>query len=79
MEHLENKINKYNRIIGSINKLSPKDVFSDYLYNFYYIILISIYITDIIHDKQEHESFKDLLEKIQHKAALAITGVIRGT
>ena len=54
-------------------------MFSDYLYNFYYIILISIYITDIIHDKQEHESFKDLLEKIQHKAALAITGVIRGT
>ena len=42
---------------------------SDYLYNFYYIILISIYITDTIHDKQENESFK----------ALAITGVIRGT
>ena len=52
---------------------------SNYLYNFYYIILISIYITDIIPDKQENESFKDLLEKIQLKAALAITGVIRGT
>ena len=52
---------------------------SNYLYNFYYIILISIYITDIIPDKQENESFKYLLEKIQLKAALAITGVIRGT
>ena len=33
----------------------------------------------IIYDKPENESFKDWLEKIQYKAALAITYAIRGT
>ena len=35
--------------------------------------------TDIIYDKADNESFKDWLEKVQYNAALAITGVIRGT
>ena len=34
---------------------------------------------DVIYDKPENESFKDWLEKIQYKAALAITGAIRDT
>ena len=34
---------------------------------------------DIIYDKRENESFKDWLETIQYKAALAITGAIRDT
>ena len=77
MEHLENKIIKCNKIIGSIKKL------------FLILLktcLLTIYINsvrphldhaDIIHDKPENESFKESLEKIQYSVALAITGVIR--
>ena len=34
---------------------------------------------DIIHDQPNNESFCNLIERVQYNAALAITGVIKGT
>ena len=34
---------------------------------------------DITYDKPDNESFKDWVEKVQHNAALAVTGTIKDT
>ena len=34
---------------------------------------------DIIYDQPSNESFREQLESVQYKAALAITGAIQGT
>lgn len=77
--HLEDKTNKCNRIISSIKKMSlilPRKC------------LLTIYkgsvrphldYADITYHKTDNESFKKWLEKVQHNAALAITGSIRVT
>ena len=77
--HVKEKITKANKGIGVIKKLSntlPRDT------------LLSIYKSfvrphldygDIIYDQPQNESFCNKLESIQYNAALAITGIIRGT
>ena len=34
---------------------------------------------DILYDKLENQNFQNKLEKVQHKACIAITGAIQGT
>ena len=78
-EHLEDKINKCNRIIGSIKKLSLILPRASLLTIYKAFVRPHLDYADIIYDKPDNESFKDWVEKVQYNAALAITGVIIGT
>ena len=77
--HVDQKIKKYNRIIGLIRRLSI---------NFPQNALLTIYKSfvrphldygDILYDKPNNENFQNKLEKVQYRACLAITGAIQGT
>ena len=77
--HVDEKIKKWNKIIGLIRRLSvtlPRNA------------LLTIYKTfvrphldygDILYDKPNNENFQNKLEKVQYRACLAITGAIQGT
>ena len=78
-EHLEDKINKYNRIIGFIKKLSLIIPRASLLTIYKVFVRPHLDYGDIIYDKLDNESLKDWVEKVQYNAALAITGAIRGT
>ena len=78
-EHLEDKINKCNRIIGSIKKLSLILPRACLLTIYKDVVKPHLDYADIIYDKPDDKSFKYWLEKVQHNAALTITGAIRGT
>ena len=75
-EHLEDKINYCNRIIGFLKVIfnTTKNVSSDYKA----FGRPHLDYADIFYDKPHNESFKDWLEKVRYNAALAITGAIRG-
>ena len=77
--HLEEKINKCNRIIGLIKKLSLILPRPSLLTIFKAFVRPHLDYADIIYDKPDNESLKDWVEKVQYNAALAITGTIRGT
>ena len=78
-EHMSNKINKCNKIIGSMKKLSlflsPKTLLTIYKS----FVRLNLDYTDIIYDKPFNESFKTKIEMIQYQAALVITGAIKDT
>ena len=82
-EHLENKIVNCTRIIDSIKKLSVLIPRTCLLTVYKAFVRPHPDYDDVIYDKfiiiYDNESFKDWLEKIQYNAALAITGVTRGT
>ena len=78
-EHLEDKLNKWNRIIGSIKKLSLILQRTGLLTIYKAFVRPLLDYVDIIYDKPDDESFKDWVEKFQYNTALAITGAIRGT
>ena len=77
--HLEEKINKCNRIIGLIKKLSLILPRPSLLTIFKAFVRPHLDYGDIIYDKPDNESLKDWVEKVQYNAALAITDTIRGT
>ena len=78
--HVDQKIKKFNRILGLIRQLSI---------NLMQNALLTIYKSfgrphldygDILHDKRNNENFQNKLEKVQYnRACLAITGAIQGT
>ena len=75
-KHLEDKINRCNRIIDSIKTLHlilPRTCF---LTIWKPIAKPHLDYADIIHDKRDNESFKDWLEKIQYNTGLAIAEAI---
>ena len=78
-EQLEDKINKCNRIIGSIKKLSLILPRACLLTIFKAFVTPHLDYADIIYDKPDNESFKDWLKKAQYNTDLAITGAITGT
>ena len=78
-EHLQDKINKCNRITGSIKKLSLILPRTCLLTIYKAFVRSHLDYAGMIYDKPDNESFKGWLEKIQYNAALAITGAIRGT
>ena len=78
-EHLYNKINKCNRITGSIGKLTLILPRKCLLIIYKASVRPHLDYARIIYDKPKNESFKDLLEKIQHNAALTMIDAIRGT
>ena len=76
-EHVNNKINKCNKSIGIIKKLSLT-LSRNSLFTIYKTIVRPILdYTD--YDKPLTESFKDRLEMVQYNAALVITGAVKGT
>ena len=78
-EHIDYKINKCNKIIGIMKRLSltlPRK--SLLTINKFFVRPILDY-ADIIYDKPFNESFKRKIEMVQYRAALVITGAIKGT
>ena len=78
-EHIDNKINKCNKIIGIMKRfsliLSRKSLLTIYKS----FVKTNLDYADIIYDKPFNKSFKTKIEMVQHKAALVITGAIKGT
>ena len=78
-EHISNKINKCNKIIVIMKKLSLfllRKILQTIYKSF---VRPNLDDADIILDKPFNESFKTKIEMIQYRAALVTTGAIKGT
>ena len=78
-EHIDNKINKCNKIIGVMKRLSLILSRKSLLTIYKFFIRPNLEYADIIYDKPFNKSFKRKIEMVQYKAALVITGAIKGT
>ena len=78
-EHVNNKINKCNKSIAIMKKLSLTLSRNSLLTIYKTFVRPILDYADIIYDKPLTESFKDKLEMVQYNAALVITGAIKGT
>ena len=77
--HVDQKIKKWNRIIGLIRRLSitlPRNALLTIYKSF---VRPHLGYGDILYDKPNNENFQNKLEKVQYRACLAITGAIQGT
>ena len=73
---VDNKINKCNKLIGIMKRLSFSISRNSILTIYKTIVRPHFDHADIIYDKPGNES---KLERVQYKACLAITGAIQGT
>ena len=78
-EHIEEKINKCNKIIGLIKRLSVTLPRKALLTIYKSFVRPHLDYADILYDHPFNECFKSKIEKVQYSASLAITGAIRGT
>ena len=78
-EHVNNKINKCNKSIGIMKKLSLILSRNSLLIIYKTFVMPILDYVDIIYDKSLTESFKDKLEMVQYNAELVITGAVKGT
>ena len=78
-EHIDNKINKCNKVIGIMKRLSLILSRKSLLTIYKSFVRPNLDYADIIYDKPFNESFKRKIEMVQYKAALVITGAIKGT
>ena len=78
-KHVNNKVNKYNKSIGIMKKLSLTLSRNSLLTIYKTFVRPILDYADIIYDKPLTESFKDKLEMVQYNAALVITGAFKGT
>ena len=78
-QHMDDKINKCNRIIVNMRRLSVTLSRKSLLTIYKSFVRPLLDYADIIYDKPYNESFKEKLEAVQYNACLAITGAIRGT
>ena len=78
-EHIDNQINKCNKVIGIMKRpsliLSRKSLLTMYKS----FVRPNLDYADIIYDITFNESFKRKIEMVQYKATLVITGGIKGT
>ena len=78
-QHIDGKINKCNKIIGTMRRLSMtlsrKSLVT--IYKSFARPLLDY--AGIIYDKPCNETFKEKREAVQYNACLAVTGMIRGT
>ena len=77
--HVDQKIKKYNRMIGLIRRLSinlPRNALLTIYKSF---VRPHLDYGDILYDKPNNENFQNKLEKVQYRPCLAITGAIQGT
>ena len=78
-EHISNKINKCNKIIGIMKKLSLFLSRKTLLTIYKSFVRPNLDYAAINYDKPFSKSFKTKIEMIQYRAALFITGAIKGT
>ena len=74
--HAENKINKCNKLIGIMKRLSLsilRDILLTICKSF---VCPHLAYTDIIYDKSGNVNFESKLERVQYNACLAITSAI---
>ena len=76
---MNNEINKCNKIIALTKILSLILSKKSLLTIHKSIVRPNLDYADIIYDKTFHESFKEKIKMVQYKAALVITGAIKGT
>ena len=77
--HVDQKIEKCNRMIGLIRGLSitlPRNALLTIYKSF---VRPHLDYGDIVYDKRNNENFQNELEKVQYGACLAITGALQGT
>ena len=75
--HIEQKTNKYNKIIGLIRRLSislPRKAFLTIYKSF---VRPHLDYGDILFDKPDNQSFENKLGKVQYKVCLEISGAIK--
>ena len=75
--HINEKINKAKKGIGSIRKLDNIFPHSDLLR--IYRSFVRPYLDYVIYDQPENELFSTNIETVKYNASLAIKGTIRGT
>ena len=78
-EHVNQKINKCNRIIGLMKGNSLILSRNQLLPIYKTFVRSHLGHAGIIYDKLFNDSFKEKSEKVQYSAALIITGAIKGT
>ena len=77
--HINQKIEKCNKLIGVIRRLSvhlPRGALLTICKSF---IKPNLDYGDILYDKPNNENFQQKLEKVQYRTCLAITNTIQGT
>ena len=77
--HVDQKIQKCNKLIGLIKRLSVSVPRKALLTIYKSFIRPHLHYGDILHDKPENENFQNKLEVVQYRACLAITGAIQRT
>ena len=77
--HVDQKIKKFNRIIGVIRRLSVTLPRNALLTIYKSLVRPHLDYGDILCDKPNNEIFQNKLEKVQYRAYLAITGTVQGT
>ena len=78
-EHLNNVLSKVNKTIGLWRKLQAFLPRQSLVTVYKAFIRPHLDYGNIIYDQTYNESFHQKIESVQHKAALAIAGAIRGT
>ena len=78
-KNLDKKINKCNKIIRMMKKLSLSISRQSLLTVYKSIVRPIVDYTDIIYDKPHKDSFKCEIEMVQYNACLVITGAFEGT
>ena len=78
-EHVNNKINKCNKSIGIMKKLSLTLSRNSFFTIYKTFVRPFLDFADIIYDKPPTESFKDKLEMVQYNATLVITSAFKST
>ena len=78
-EHIDNKINKCNKIIGLMKRLSLILSRKSLLTICTSFVRPNLDYADIIYDKPFNKSFKRKIEMVQYKPALVITTAMKGT
>ena len=77
--HIEQKIKKYNKIIGLTRRLSislPRRTLLTFYKSY---VRPHLYYGDILYDKPDNQNFENKLEKVQYKVFLTITAAVQGT
>ena len=78
-EHVDKKIKVCNKLIGTIKCLSSLLPGKSLLTIYKSFVRPHLDYGDILYDNPANESLVNLIEKVQYKACLAITGAIQGT
>ena len=78
-KHLDDKINKAMKLVGTIRKLNSVLPRFSLLTIYKSFVRPHLDYGDVIYDQPNNQKLIDKIESVQYDAALAITGAIRGT